>query len=302
MAKSGRIRRRHSGDSTTKATEISLPEDSTGSESDDAPEAVSLETGKRDAEGRESAVIEYRSSALQKQKELNRTREAASKAKAAERDPALGSKKRKKDGEGNGGAGGKRARANVVEESDEGEMEADDEGPEEGTDGFGTDLVGEGGDFSSQEEDDEEDISDSDSESDLSPRVTAHTRFPREIPAPSHLPDSIFAAAASAPRSTSGARDSQASYGAEDALPSRPKSKRRKKNTAKDQIIGTRTIRQISTLSKPSLDTTLPSASATSFMRNSLKGKKGRWERKRANIAMSAGRQGPALGFARSKK
>ncbi|CAL1710491.1 unnamed protein product [Somion occarium] len=280
------------------------------SSDDEAPEAISFNSEKKAAKGRDAALQQFQSEERLKTKEKNRRKDQALKERALS--------KRKPDVKGKAGpsrddleARMERAMRDAAEQSG---SDLEDEEPEE-FEGFNADDS-EADEFSEASDDS---VSDESSEDELPVHVredgeeeespSEEEDVPPRKPSQKldYLPDHLFTAAFSQPETSSGAKRKAAA--SQKDTPT--KKRRRLKKTNKDIVIGSRTIRTVpkssdSLVSTPVSKELRTSAGVNKFVKKSLnvQGKsqiaktKG-WDRRPVHLGVMR-RNGPAAQFVRA--
>ncbi|CAL1710490.1 unnamed protein product [Somion occarium] len=297
------------------------------SSDDEAPEAISFNSEKKAAKGRDAALQQFQSEERLKTKEKNRRKDQALKERAlSKRKPDVKGKDKavneeEDENEDDGSLAGpsrddlearmERAMRDAAEQSG---SDLEDEEPEE-FEGFNADDS-EADEFSEASDDS---VSDESSEDELPVHVredgeeeespSEEEDVPPRKPSQKldYLPDHLFTAAFSQPETSSGAKRKAAA--SQKDTPT--KKRRRLKKTNKDIVIGSRTIRTVpkssdSLVSTPVSKELRTSAGVNKFVKKSLnvQGKsqiaktKG-WDRRPVHLGVMR-RNGPAAQFVRA--
>ncbi|RDB27407.1 hypothetical protein Hypma_004361 [Hypsizygus marmoreus] len=260
--------------------------DSGSSDSEDAPETLSLAQSKQHVKKQEDVLQQVQAAEKLKRKARNQERDRRLKEQAEN------SKRSRGDRDADLQARMKRAMQEAEAEMGEDGSEDDDEDEDE--------FRGIDGSSGAEEDKDEseEDESGSEDESDEDEEMAVPLR---SKPNPNHLPDYLFEAAFSSQSTRSSLKRK-----AKDDVPTRKARRRTRSNASpKDVLMGSRAIRTLPQTQVPSGASTLPSAKVKKFLDRTLalKGGKSRtrgWERRPANIGVMR-RDGPASSFVRKR-
>ncbi|KAK0434592.1 hypothetical protein EV421DRAFT_1909247 [Armillaria borealis] len=240
-------------------------------EDDDAPEAVSLSQSKKLIQQQNSSIRQFENAQKEKKRAKNRERDRKLKEQAQGRKQGKG----KEDEESSSGEGDDDAIARMRRAMKEAGEESDEDV-----------------DVEMHDEEDEEEESDEEEEE------FHGFDAPRKS---NHLPDHLFASAATSVPSVEKKTKSKSSKEAE-------KTRKRKRSTAKDRVLGSRIIRALPDPNKPLSGTPsmVPTAKVRKFLDRSLSLRKtdkrvGGWERRSANIGSMKIDHGPAAHFVRQQ-
>ncbi|KAI0916519.1 hypothetical protein AcV5_002988 [Taiwanofungus camphoratus] len=304
---------------------------------DDAPEVFSFGSSRKAAQGEQDSLQQFRLAEKSKQKQKNRERDRVLKERAEQAKARAKTKGKAKEVENrrvtraaeddesegkpqrNGGRDDLEARMEraMREAAEESDSDSGMEGPgsrqgspaddSETGDGDGTreensegardeDVMSE---VNEDEDDAEEGLSDNGEEESSPP-----SRFSASH---NYLPDHVFESAFS---TMSGPSLSSRRSPPTATLKSTPKKRKRVKRSSKDMIIGSRTIRTLSTTTHATSlasSRTMPPALVNKFLKRSLnvkgdaaKSKIKGWERRPANLGIMK-RSGPAASFVRHR-
>ncbi|KAK0497260.1 hypothetical protein EDD18DRAFT_147823 [Armillaria luteobubalina] len=252
-------------------------------EDDDAPEAVSLSQSKKLIQQKNSSIRQFENVQKEKKRAKNRERDRKLKEQAQGRKKGNGKGKEKEKDE------------------DEDEESSGDEGDDDAISRMRR-AMKEAGEESDEDMDaemhDEDDEGDEEEERDEEEEEFHGFDAPRKS---NHLPDHLFASAAASVPSIEKKTKLKSSKEAE-------KTRKRKRSTAKDRLLGSRFIRALPDPNKPPSGTPsmVPTAKVRKFLDRSLSFKKadkrvGGWERRSANIGSMKMDHGPAAHFVRQQ-
>ncbi|PSS31099.1 hypothetical protein PHLCEN_2v2355 [Hermanssonia centrifuga] len=292
---------------------------------DETPESFSFSTSKKTAEGEAKALQKHHADEKQKLKDNRRQRDRVLKERKAQavkdREIRKETKGKGKAVEGEEQSGGPRSSDELEARMERAMREAQEESDEDGIlEGSDEEELASGSGLSEEDEEDSDDDDEvemqagSEGESEEEDEDSASLKPPSKkqklLQNPDYLPEHLFASAFSQNAAAASASSAKSEGKKKRAASALPKKRRRVKQTAKDIVVGSRTIRTLpssNTQTAAAAPRTLaPPAKVTKFIGRSLNlrgddkfAKVKGWERRPANVGVMK-RNGPAAQFVRS--